>query len=62
MKNQAERFLDTLDWGIRQLRVAGILDMRQMIIVLRVLSDSMTRKRRFSMKEIESLKRREAKA
>ncbi len=44
--------MDCLDWGIRQLRVCGELDMRQMILVLEVLRLSRGRMKRFSNFEI----------
>ena len=57
MTNQqrAETFLERLDTGIRLLRVAGAIDMRQMILVLEVLRISMSRQRPFSMRAIYSI-------
>jgi hypothetical protein len=43
------------DWAIRQLQNAGYLNMKQMILVLRVLTHSVGRKRRFSAKELKKL-------
>jgi hypothetical protein len=46
---------DVEDWAIRQLRVLGYLDMKQMILVLRVMMHSVGRKRRFSDLELKRL-------
>ena len=46
---------DVEDWAIRQLYNIGCLDMRQMVLVLRVLMHSVGRKRRFSYKELKKL-------
>lgn len=46
---------DILDCGIRTLRVENYIDMRQMILVLRVWSRAFGRKKRFSRAEIRRL-------
>lgn len=53
MKNKPEnKPLDVFDWSIRQMRSMGYLTMRQHILVLRLLSKSAGRKKRFSNSEI----------
>jgi len=52
LKKKFDKELDVLDWGVRSMRVLGILSMKQMILVLRLLMKSQGRKRRFSTKEI----------
>lgn len=47
--------VDVFDWGIRQMRSLGYLSMKQHILVLRLLSSSLNKKRRFSHKEIKRM-------
>lgn len=49
------KYLDIVDWGIRQMRKLGYLSMRQHILVLRLLLYAKGRTRRFSDKEIHTM-------
>jgi hypothetical protein len=51
-----ERERDAVDWGIRQLRQIGVLDMRQMVLVLRMWSGVIDNNRkRLSIRKLKSL-------
>jgi hypothetical protein len=47
LKLQAS-FMDCFDWSIRQAQSLGYIGMRQMVLVLRLMTESRGRKKRFS--------------